>query len=72
MDMERFMEEGGTEMAPMSTTKSEKVAKQYGPRSHPSILLRISSRLVIKFFTWEFPACTRVQAGNSQVKNGRD
>ena len=55
IDVESFMEEGGTEMAPMSTTKSEKVAKQCGPRSHPSISLRIASRLGVKFFCLGIP-----------------
>jgi hypothetical protein len=55
MDMERFVEEGGTEMAPMSTTKSEKVAKQYGPRSDPSISPRIASLLGIKFLLGSSP-----------------
>ena len=63
IDMTKFTSEGGTEMAPMSTSKSFDVAKKYRPRPHPSISLRISSRQVIHLITREFPTCTKLLHG---------
>jgi len=45
LDMHKFQEEGGTELAPMSTTRSWEIAKKYSDSAHPLILRYTTSGL---------------------------